>query len=214
MDFAFTEDQDALRQLAHKIFADHCTHERLRAVEQTPEWFRSRAVGRSGQGQSARRGVARGRRRQRTRAPRARGAARGAGTRGGAGAAVADARAGGAAHQPVRLRGAAPALAARRGTRRDDPHRRADRERVRRHQHHPRDGAPRRQHLAARRRQDLRARRPSGGAHPRPGPHRRRGGRHVPRRPARRRRAAAARHRHQRRAAGRAAAERRHRRRR
>jgi hypothetical protein len=39
MDFAFTEEQEALRELAHKIFADHCTHEKLRAVEQTPEWF-------------------------------------------------------------------------------------------------------------------------------------------------------------------------------
>jgi hypothetical protein len=39
MDFAFTEEQEALRQLARKIFADHCTHEKLRAVEQSPEWF-------------------------------------------------------------------------------------------------------------------------------------------------------------------------------
>ena len=39
MDFAFTEEQDAFRELAHKIFADHCTHEKLRAVEQTQEWF-------------------------------------------------------------------------------------------------------------------------------------------------------------------------------
>lgn len=39
MDFAFTEEQEALRQLAHKIFADHCAHEQLRAVEATPEWF-------------------------------------------------------------------------------------------------------------------------------------------------------------------------------
>ena len=39
MDFAFTEDQEALRELARKIFTDHCTHEQLRAVEQTPEWF-------------------------------------------------------------------------------------------------------------------------------------------------------------------------------
>ena len=33
MDFSFTEDQEALRQLARKIFDDHCTHERLKAVE-------------------------------------------------------------------------------------------------------------------------------------------------------------------------------------
>jgi alkylation response protein AidB-like acyl-CoA dehydrogenase len=39
MDFSFTEDQDALRQLARTILDDHCTHERLKAVEATPEWF-------------------------------------------------------------------------------------------------------------------------------------------------------------------------------
>jgi 3-oxocholest-4-en-26-oyl-CoA dehydrogenase beta subunit len=39
MDFSFTEDQDALRQLARKIFDDHCTHERLKAIEATPDWF-------------------------------------------------------------------------------------------------------------------------------------------------------------------------------
>lgn len=39
MDFAFTEDQESLRQLARKMLDDHCTHERLKAVEATPEWF-------------------------------------------------------------------------------------------------------------------------------------------------------------------------------
>ena len=39
MDFGFTEEQEALRQLAHKIFTDHCGHEQLRAVEAQPEWF-------------------------------------------------------------------------------------------------------------------------------------------------------------------------------
>jgi 3-oxocholest-4-en-26-oyl-CoA dehydrogenase beta subunit len=39
MDFSFSEDQEALRQLARTILADHCTHERLKAVEATPEWF-------------------------------------------------------------------------------------------------------------------------------------------------------------------------------
>jgi alkylation response protein AidB-like acyl-CoA dehydrogenase len=39
MDFSFTEDQEALRQLARTIFDDHCAHERLKAVEATPEWF-------------------------------------------------------------------------------------------------------------------------------------------------------------------------------
>ena len=39
MDFAFTEDQDALRQLARTILDDHCTHERLKALAATAEWF-------------------------------------------------------------------------------------------------------------------------------------------------------------------------------
>jgi len=39
MDFSFSEDQEGLRQLVRKIFDDHCTHERLRAIEATPEWF-------------------------------------------------------------------------------------------------------------------------------------------------------------------------------
>lgn len=38
MDFAFTEEQEALRTLARTIFTDHCAHEQLRAVEATPEW--------------------------------------------------------------------------------------------------------------------------------------------------------------------------------
>jgi alkylation response protein AidB-like acyl-CoA dehydrogenase len=39
MDFSFTEEQEALRELARKIFDDHCAHERLKAVEANPEWF-------------------------------------------------------------------------------------------------------------------------------------------------------------------------------
>jgi alkylation response protein AidB-like acyl-CoA dehydrogenase len=39
MDFSFTEDQDALRQLVRKIFDDHFTHERLKAIDQAGEWF-------------------------------------------------------------------------------------------------------------------------------------------------------------------------------
>jgi alkylation response protein AidB-like acyl-CoA dehydrogenase len=38
MDFAFTEEQDALRELARKIFTDHGSHERLRAVEREADW--------------------------------------------------------------------------------------------------------------------------------------------------------------------------------
>lgn len=39
MDFSFSEEQEALRQLARSIFADHCGHEQLKGVEATPEWF-------------------------------------------------------------------------------------------------------------------------------------------------------------------------------
>ncbi len=39
MDFAFTEDQEALRELARTILADHVTHERLKALEAAGEWF-------------------------------------------------------------------------------------------------------------------------------------------------------------------------------
>jgi hypothetical protein len=39
MDFSFSEDQESLRELARKILADHCTHERLKAIEAQPEWF-------------------------------------------------------------------------------------------------------------------------------------------------------------------------------
>ena len=33
MDFAFTEEQDTVRELARQIFADHASHERLREIE-------------------------------------------------------------------------------------------------------------------------------------------------------------------------------------
>jgi alkylation response protein AidB-like acyl-CoA dehydrogenase len=39
MDFAFTQEQEALRELAHKILADHVTQDRLRIVESGTEWF-------------------------------------------------------------------------------------------------------------------------------------------------------------------------------
>ena len=48
MDFSFTEDQEALRELARKIFDDHCTHERLKAVEADAGVVRPHAVGRAG----------------------------------------------------------------------------------------------------------------------------------------------------------------------
>jgi alkylation response protein AidB-like acyl-CoA dehydrogenase len=39
MDFAFTPEQDALRELARRILTDHVTHERLKAVEAGPDGF-------------------------------------------------------------------------------------------------------------------------------------------------------------------------------
>lgn len=39
MDFAFSPDQESLRDLAKKICSDHVTHDRLKAIEQTPDWF-------------------------------------------------------------------------------------------------------------------------------------------------------------------------------
>ena len=45
MDFALTQEQEALRDLAHKILADHVTQERLKAVETGTEWFDREAWG-------------------------------------------------------------------------------------------------------------------------------------------------------------------------
>ncbi|HEV7732481.1 MAG TPA: acyl-CoA dehydrogenase family protein [Candidatus Binatia bacterium] len=39
MDFAFSPDQEALRDLAKQICQDHVTQDRLKAIEQTPDWF-------------------------------------------------------------------------------------------------------------------------------------------------------------------------------
>jgi alkylation response protein AidB-like acyl-CoA dehydrogenase len=39
MDFSFTEEQEALRELARKIFADRATHERLKELEASGEWY-------------------------------------------------------------------------------------------------------------------------------------------------------------------------------
>ena len=181
MDFAFTEDQEALRQLARTDLRRPLHARALKRDRGDAGVVRPRAVGRAGQGQPARRRAAGGRRRRRARAsssscvlleesrPRR-----------GAGAGVADAGARRAADRPVRLRGAAPALAARRRTRRDDPHRGAGRERLDDPAHHHRHGAARRRHLAARRRQDLRAGRAPRRAHPGAGAHRRRRGRRLP----------------------------------
>ena len=39
MDFAFTEEQEALRDLARKILGDHTAHDRLKEIEKGPDWF-------------------------------------------------------------------------------------------------------------------------------------------------------------------------------
>ena len=39
MDFSFTPEQEALRELARRILEDHVTHARLKAVEAHPDWF-------------------------------------------------------------------------------------------------------------------------------------------------------------------------------
>ena len=49
MDFALTQEQEALRELAHEILADHVTQERLKLVESGTEWFDREAWGAFGQ---------------------------------------------------------------------------------------------------------------------------------------------------------------------
>jgi len=39
MDFSLTEEQEALRELARKIFADRATHERMKELEASGEWY-------------------------------------------------------------------------------------------------------------------------------------------------------------------------------
>src|SRR5262249_49473150 len=39
MDFAFTPEQEALRELARSICQDHATHDRLKAIEREPDCF-------------------------------------------------------------------------------------------------------------------------------------------------------------------------------
>lgn len=39
MDFSFSEEQEALRELARKILAENVTQERLKALERSGEWF-------------------------------------------------------------------------------------------------------------------------------------------------------------------------------
>jgi len=39
MNFGFSEDQEGLHDLATRIIADHASHDRLKQIEATPEWF-------------------------------------------------------------------------------------------------------------------------------------------------------------------------------
>ena len=39
MDFSFSDEQEAIRDLARQILADHVTHERLSELEKSSEWF-------------------------------------------------------------------------------------------------------------------------------------------------------------------------------
>src|SRR5262249_31760391 len=39
MDFGFSEEQEALRELARKILGDHTAHDRLKEIEKGPDWF-------------------------------------------------------------------------------------------------------------------------------------------------------------------------------
>lgn len=39
MDFAFSEDQDSVRELARKILEDRVTHDRLKEIEASDDWF-------------------------------------------------------------------------------------------------------------------------------------------------------------------------------
>jgi hypothetical protein len=39
MDFGFSEEQEAIRELAQRIVGEHATHERLKVVEREADWF-------------------------------------------------------------------------------------------------------------------------------------------------------------------------------
>ena len=49
MDFTYTDEQQALGELARSIFKDHVTPERLRALEASGEWFDDRTWGKLGE---------------------------------------------------------------------------------------------------------------------------------------------------------------------
>jgi len=39
MDFSLSDEHESLRELARKIFADRCSHERMKALESSGEWY-------------------------------------------------------------------------------------------------------------------------------------------------------------------------------
>ncbi|HTT87405.1 MAG TPA: acyl-CoA dehydrogenase family protein, partial [Acidimicrobiales bacterium] len=45
MDFSFTEEQEAVRELASRIFSDLATHERLKEIESTDDRFDAKLWG-------------------------------------------------------------------------------------------------------------------------------------------------------------------------
>ena len=150
-------EQEAMRDLARKIFSERCSDERSKQLERSGDWFDQRAVGGAGEDEPRRARAPRGRGRQRLRD--ARGGARAPGSRAPprAGAAVRVAGARRAPARALRERGAAPALARARGRRGPRAHRGARRGRERRSRAPARHGAPRRRGLAPRRGQGVRA---------------------------------------------------------
>ena len=184
MDFAFTPEQEALRELARTICQDHATHERLKAVERDPDWFDRELWAALAEANLLGVALPEERRRQRPRAGGALPPAR-AGRRGrGAGARVADARARARCRSPS---SAAPAQRERwlppRGGGRRDPHRGARRAAGR-----GAGGAARRARVrdgAGWRLDGVKDCVPAGaprGRDPRAGAHGRRAGRRLPRR--------------------------------
>ena len=120
MDFSFSEEQEAVRELADRIFTDLSTQERLREIESGPDGDRfdrklwaELAARRAARHRPARGG---GRRRARVRGDRP--AGRGGRPHRRLRAGDRDAGRRGAGHRPVRHRGPTPAVAARRGGRR------------------------------------------------------------------------------------------------
>ena len=174
MDFAFTDEQEALRELARKILADHVTHERLQARSSaSADWFDREPVARARPGEPARRWRCR-------RSTAAAGSA--------SSSCVCCSRRSAARSRRCRccatlVLGALPIARVRQ--RRAAAHAAARRRRRRGHPHAPRWSSPARAirrvpataaradggALAARRRQDLRARRAPRDAHPRAGAH-------------------------------------------